>query len=338
MFMKFVDEIEKDIFRIKVPLPGSPLKSINCYIVTGKEKNLMIDTGMNMDECLRAIKNGIEELKIDLSKTDIFITHMHADHSGLAVVLAREERVVYFNRKEIELFLSFKGNYWENVITFMKKHGFPQDEATNAVYKHPGYKYIAMGYVNLLPVEDGDIIDLGNFVFQCIQTPGHTPGHTCLYELDKKIFFSGDHILYDITPNISAWSDEEDFLGNYLESLEKVEKIDVRLVLPGHRNPFTNFKERIDELKEHHSNRLYEIMDILKGGEKTAYEIASLMKWDIDIQCWKDFPILQKWFAVGEAISHLLFLKKKNLITSKIKDGKIIFSLKSDTTDKVPVE
>jgi glyoxylase-like metal-dependent hydrolase (beta-lactamase superfamily II) len=76
--MKFADEIENGIFRIEVPLPGSPLKSINSYIVIGKEKNLMIDTGMNMDECIEAIKKGLEEIKVDLSKTDIFITHMHA--------------------------------------------------------------------------------------------------------------------------------------------------------------------------------------------------------------------------------------------------------------------
>jgi glyoxylase-like metal-dependent hydrolase (beta-lactamase superfamily II) len=329
--MKFADEIENGIFRIEVPLPGSPLKSINSYIVIGKEKNLMIDTGMNMDECIEAIKKGLEEIKVDLSKTDIFITHMHADHSGLAVVLAREDRVVYFNRKEIEMFLSFKGDYWENVIAFMRRHGFPFDEAENAVYRHPGYKYIAKGYVNLHPIMDGDVIDLGNFIFHCIQTPGHTPGHTCLYEPDKKIFFSGDHILYDITPNISAWSDEEDFLGDYLKSLEKVENIDVRLVLPGHRSPFKNYKERIEELKTHHWNRLNEIIEILKDGEKTAYEIASLMKWDIDIKRWEDFPVLQKWFAVGEAVSHLQYLKKKNLISSEMKDGKIIFSLKIQT-------
>jgi len=326
--MGFVDEIEKGIFRIEVPLPGSPLKSINSYIIVGKERNLMIDTGMNMDECIQTIKKGLEEIKIDLSETDIFITHMHADHSGLAAVLAKEDRFVYFNRKEIEMFFSFKGDYWENVIAFMKRHGFPSDDATNAVYKHPGYKYIAKGYVNLYPVEDKDIIDLKNFVFHCIQTPGHTPGHTCLYEPDKKILFSGDHILYDITPNISAWSDDENFLEDYIKSLEKVENIDVKLVLPGHRSSFKNCKERIEELKKHHRNRLNEIVNILKEGEKTAYEIASLMKWDIDFKCWDDFPLLQKWFAVGEAVSHLQYLKKKNLITSYTKDGKIIFSLK----------
>lgn len=327
--MNFVEEIEKGIFRIEVPLPGNPLKFTNSYIVQGEEGNLLIDTGMNMDECIQAIKRGLEETKIDLSKTDIFITHMHADHSGVAVLFSRSERVVYFNKKEIELLFSFKGGYWEDVIDFMKRHGFPQDDAKNAIFKHPGYKYIAMGYVNLSPIEDGDTIDLGNFLLHCIHTPGHTPGHTCLYEPNKKILFSGDHLLYDITPNISAWSDEEHFLEDYLESLEKVENLDVKLVLPGHRNPFKNYKERIEELKKHHINRLDEIIEILKDGKKTAYEVASLMKWDVEFNSWEEFPLLQKWFAVGEAVSHLQFLKRKNLIHSENEDGKIQFFLKN---------
>jgi len=66
---------------------------------------------------------------------------------------------------------------------------------------------------------------------------------------------SGDHVLGDITPNNFATADENDTLGTYLASLDKVHDLDVALVLPGHQHVFNNFRRRIRELKRHHQER-----------------------------------------------------------------------------------
>ena len=68
-------------------------------------------------------------------------------------------------------------------------------------------------------VEDGDVLHRGGFSFECICTPGHTPGHMCLYDREKRVFLSGDHVLFDISPNITCWSTMHDALGSYIESL-----------------------------------------------------------------------------------------------------------------------
>ena len=86
----------------------------------------------------------------------------------------------------------------------------------------------------------------------------------CLYEPRTKIFVAGDHILNDITPNIQLWSDDWSPLKEYLESLDKVNELEIGLVLPGHRGIFKNGKERIQELKDHHRKRLDEIVSILE--------------------------------------------------------------------------
>ena len=78
-----VEEIDRNFFKIEIPLPDSPLKSINSYVIKGAEKNLVIDTGLNREECKRAMLNGLNELGIDLNHTDFFITHLHADHLAL---------------------------------------------------------------------------------------------------------------------------------------------------------------------------------------------------------------------------------------------------------------
>lgn len=326
--MKSVEKVIEGIYRIEVPLPNNPLKSINSYVVFGKDRNLLIDTGMNMPQCLDAIKKGFNELNLDLTKTDIFLTHMHADHTGLSAILAEEGAHIYFSKTEFEFLSRFKDNYWDRILTYLMKNGFPEDEAKKAVNSHPGQKYIAKGNVDFMFINDGEKIELGNFVFQCIQTPGHTAGHTCLYEPDKKLLFSGDHILEDISPIIAVMSDDDKPLEDYLKSLDKISKLEIQLVCPGHRRIFKECKKRIKELKEHHRRRLEEILKILNSGTKNAYQVASLMKWDIDYRSWNDFPVLQKWFATGEAIAHLKHLEERRLVESHIKDTQFIFSAK----------
>jgi glyoxylase-like metal-dependent hydrolase (beta-lactamase superfamily II) len=153
-----------------------------------------------------------------------------------------------------------------------------------------------------------------------VTTPGHTMGHTCLYEPERKILIAGDHILDDITPNIQCWTDGQNPLKHYLASLDKVSALDVDLVLPGHRRLIKDHHARISELKRHHEIRLQEVLDILEGGPQSAFEIASQMTWDLKVASWEEFPVTQKWFATGEAISHLRYLEKEGHI-GREKDG-----------------
>ena len=169
---------------------------------------------------------------------------------------------------------------------------------------------------------------VGRYRFRCVETPGHTAGHLCLYEPEAGIFFSGDHILDSITPNISGWAQEnEDPLGDFLASLDKVAAYDIRLVLPGHRNPITEHRRRIEELKTHHRVRTQEVADILSRGAQTAYQVASRMTWDLSYARWADFPVPQQWFATGEALAHLLYLERKGKIVRTWSDGKATFSI-----------
>jgi hypothetical protein len=112
-----------------------------------------------------------------------------------------------------------------------------------------------------------------------------------------------------------------------LASLDKVYELDIELVLPGHRSIFRNCKERILELKDHHQKRLEEIISILRKGKKNAFQVASQMSWDITYDSWDLFPMTQKWFAIGEAISHLKYLEEKKRIKRETEGEKIYFSM-----------
>lgn len=80
-----VEEVYPGIFRIPVGLPHNPLKELNSYFIPGRDRNLLIDTGFRMEECRADIERGIVELGADMDKTDIFVTHLHSDHAGLAL-------------------------------------------------------------------------------------------------------------------------------------------------------------------------------------------------------------------------------------------------------------
>ena len=307
-----VEEILSSLFRIQIPLPESPLKNVNSYVVRAADRNLVIDTGLNRRACLKAIQTGFRELDLDLERTDFFITHLHADHFALVSKLVSDTSVVYFNRPDRE-FMQMPAR-WDAMIRFGAMSGFPEEQLRAALYKHPGYKYGAESIPELTYLEDGDKLEVGNYLFRCIITPGHTWGHTCLYERSKKILISGDHILLDITPNIQCWTEQGNPLKNYLASLDKVYGLEVDLVLPGHRRVFKNHKERIEELKRHHKKRADEVLGILKTGPKNAFRVAQEMTWDIECDSWEQFPLQQKWFATGEAIAHLRYLEEKGLV------------------------
>jgi glyoxylase-like metal-dependent hydrolase (beta-lactamase superfamily II) len=309
------DEIYPDLYRLEIPLPESPLKYLNSYVLKSPDRNLIIDTGLNRRECLEAMQSGLAELSIDLNRTDIFITHLHADHFGLVNKLARDSNRIFFSRPEKELIESWEG--FEAMIAYGGRNGFPEDQLRAALDKHPGKKYGSQWIPELSLLDDGDVIECGRYRFRCVTTPGHTLGHICLYEADRKFLIAGDHILDDITPNIQCWTDGQNPLKWYLASLDKTAVLEVNQVLPGHRRLIRDHRARIDELKRHHENRLAEVLEVLQSGSQNAFNVASRMSWDIKVDSWEKFPVTQKWFATGEAISHLRYLEEEG----KVKKG-----------------
>jgi glyoxylase-like metal-dependent hydrolase (beta-lactamase superfamily II) len=213
------------------------------------------------------------------------------------------------------------------MIAHAAKNGFPENMLRSALKQHPGFKYGTDWIPSLNILNDDDTLEVGDYRFSCIQTPGHTQGHTCLYEPDKRFLIAGDHLLEEITPNIQCWSEDYDPLKDYLESLDKVYSLKVDRVLPGHRRLFENYTQRIDELKHHHDMRLREVSDILiQTPALSAFEVASKMVWKIVAASWKDFPIPQKWFATGEALSHLRYLENKKIIYRNKENPIVLYS------------
>jgi glyoxylase-like metal-dependent hydrolase (beta-lactamase superfamily II) len=131
-------------------------------------------------------------------------------------------------------------------------------------------------------------------------------------------------VLFHITPNICRWTGVEDSLGDYLASLDRVNALPVERVLPAHRMEMGDLGGRVNELKSHHRLRLDSALEIVKREPGlTAYDIAGRMAWSIRCRSWLDFPVTQKFFAVGEALAHLDWLEKQGLLRREPQSGQI---------------
>lgn len=320
-----IEEIQANIYCVKIPLPSLPLKDMNCYILKTDERNLIIDSGLNQKECLDAIHKALKALCIDMDRTDLFITHFHIDHFGLVPQLISKNTQIYFNRIETHLQYSWEGLQAD--LEYLTRHGFPKYMVSTVLEDHPAKDYFPLKWPReAILTDNGDRIAVGPFQLECVHTPGHSPGHMCLYEKNHEILFCGDHLLATISPMITCWSDEENRLKEYFESLSKTKAMDVKIAYTGHHSFIYNKNDIIDNILDHHANRLYEIEKILLDHPQTAFTVASHMHWNLNNGKWDSFPDLQKLFATSEALAHLRYLEFSNTIHSHIKDGDVYFS------------
>lgn len=314
-----VERIEKNLYRIHVPLEGNPLRELNSYFIRGNDRDLLIDTGFRTRSCLAALKEGLMAINSDPTRRDVLITHFHADHAGLADLIAGENCCIYMSQVEYLYNNRDKQKKMDQkIISRFEKEGFGEERMARLMAIDSDNMTIPQFGARLRTIPPHKSIIYGDYQLENIPVPGHTPGNMMLWVEKQGIMFCGDHILFDISPNITPYADIEDSLGNYLNSLRKAQKYPVKLALPGHRES-GEYHERILQLLNHHEQRLEEVRQIVQNMPGLcAYEIAQEMKWKIKPSYWDDFPVTQQWFATGECMAHLDHLRYSGNIDRRL--------------------
>lgn len=321
-----ITEIAPDITRIEVTLPKTPLKATNSYFVKGRERDLLIDTGFNHPVSHQALAEALAHLKVDMERTDIFVTHLHSDHAGLSRAVAKSgTRVIMSAEDGRTVGQGPHADFWESFREFYHFTGLYAGGHVTSVRQHPGYAFAPPASDDIVFVPDGHVLEVGGRRLVSVHTPGHTRGHFCLYCPDDKTLFSGDHILGKITPNITLMSLDHDALGEFLGSLELVRRLDVRRVFPGHRHRVDDCRARIDELFQHHQRRLDEAMAIVGDGRLNTVDVARRMRWSLTYENWDEYPPAQKLFSAGEALAHLHHLELAGKLTREADADGILY-------------
>lgn len=304
-----IQQLKNNLYRLQIGLPKNPLKALNSYIMVSDDRNLIIDTGFNLPECLDDFLSGIKELGLDMDRTDVLATHFHADHTGLISQIISDTSTVYMGRIDKDMFMhvmTHSDECWSDEENTYRLEGYPEQELAKTRLANPARKFVSGDMFEITPLDEGDTIKCGDLQWNVVSTPGHTPGHICLYEPKQHMLITGDHLLFDITPNITCWKVMDDSLGSYIAGLNKISNLEVDMVLTGHRGIKGSFDRRIRELLEHHENRLNDVLEIVRETPHiSGYEVAARMKWSINAKNWAEFPPGQRWFAVGEAVAHI---------------------------------
>ena len=335
-----ITQLDSQLYTISVPLPGNPLKNLNVYVVRDPGgRNLLIDTGFRQDACRQALLEGLQELGIRMEDTDIFLTHLHSDHTGLAPELASAATEVYIGEHDLGYMPGSSSAFsWAASDRHYAREGFPEALLRRLTTENPAQGLAPVPFSRYRSVQHGQHFRCGPYDFTALHTPGHTPGHTMLWEEKTGIALLGDHILFDITPNITRWQQGGDALGDYLQSVAAADRLPVKLPLPAHRQVHMDYHQRCAQLLLHHQRRCDEVLEILSDGRPmNAWEIASRMTWKIRARSWEEFPAPQKWFAVGEAMAHIDHLiAQGSLLREARPDGSVFYRINSDTPQEVP--
>lgn len=310
-----IGEVLPGIYRISVPLAGNPLRELNSYVIRG-QRNLLVDTGFRTGACRKAVLEGLDCLGIHMDNTDILLTHLHADHSGNAADLISRGGKVYISGIDRACLTGSVVEDGTSLLHRLKTKRLEENgispELIQAMLRETPSRTMAAdehftGYTSL---EEGDVISVGDYRLRAVYTPGHTPGHMCFEIQGTGAMILGDHVLFDITPNITDWPGVEDSLGDYLNSLDKIAGCNVTLPLPGHRKT-GDFRQRVKDLKAHHEQRLAECLEVVRRlGHARLYDITGGMSWKIRSADWDHFPPAQRWFALGECLAHLDHLER----------------------------
>ena len=321
-------QLEADLWRLDIPLVGNPLKNLNSYLLTG-ERSLLIDTGFRQRPCREAMERQLAEIGVDRNQMDIFCTHLHSDHTGLAPELIRPGCRIFIGELDAPgLRNAADPAYWQQLYQEYVLDGFSPAEMDALWGDNPAQTAAPPWREGLYTVlGDGAELTCGGYALRCVLARGHTPGHLCLYDPQRRRLFCGDHVLFHITPNICRWQGVRDSLGDYLESLDITASLDVAALYPAHRLETGDLQTRTAELKAHHARRIGEALGIVtETPGLTAYEIAGQMRWSIRSRDWEEFPLAQKFFAVGEALAHLDYLEVRGQVRREMIRGRRVYA------------
>ncbi|MFN2491035.1 MAG: MBL fold metallo-hydrolase [Actinomycetota bacterium] len=305
-----------DIFRLTLPLPFAELNRVNAYLLVADDEITLVDCGIydpstdndhGWPDVVAAL--GICSVQPD-TVTRLIVTHPHADHYGMAAhVVDTSGCDLWMHRaagRDIDVYRNPERRT-KRMRALLGAAGIAEDELDELTSFEDWRRYIARLIDATTVLEGGEPFTAAGRRWTVVHTPGHARAHICLWAEEDRILISGDHVLPSVTPHIDFGPDSEDPLGDYLASLEIVERLAPALVLPGHGRPFEDGAERARATLRHHERRLGAIVQVIRHEAKSADAIAR----EIFGATLLNF---HRRLALGEALAHLAYLERRGEI------------------------
>ncbi len=325
----YCEEIYPRIYKIMLPLAGKKPGPVNVYFLPGAVPTL-IDTGTARSA--EILRNALRKLGVEFRDiAQIILTHGHIDHYGAARKIAAESggsTTIAAHSDDLNLIAHGFEAPKSVFKNFYRLMGAPLIFQISLRMIARIFKSMAQSCRISRTIHDGETIHVGDYRARVISTPGHTRGSVCLYMEREGVMFTGDLILGHITPNAFVMLEPDFELPvrlsqvEFYDSLDRVEKLSPRLILPAHGETITDLKETVSMYRRQFTLRQEEILLILNNHEYTVYRTARVL-----------FPglggprlPLEIYLAISEVYTHLQVLQKHGRVESREIRGALYFT------------
>jgi glyoxylase-like metal-dependent hydrolase (beta-lactamase superfamily II) len=343
--------VASGVHRIPLPLPSDGLRAVNVYAIEAGSGLVLIDSGWALANALDQLERSLVAIGAGLPDVRQFlVTHMHRDHYTQAVEVRRlfgtPIALGEGEKPSIDGLLSSDFRPLRAQLAILRAAGAATvadrlTEVTSgslADRKQPtrdqGFDVLSPGHPALRPgttvgaalgyeapdewIGGHQVFEIGSRTLTAIETPGHTRGHVVFADTEAGLLFAGDHVLPHITPSIGFQeAPSAEPLREYLQSLNVVRRLPDMQLLPAHGPVMPSTHARIDELTDHHAERLRIMADVLSGGECTGYDVALSIAWTSRQRKLGDLDLMNQMLAVCETVYHLDLLVAQGVAVSQ---------------------
>jgi glyoxylase-like metal-dependent hydrolase (beta-lactamase superfamily II) len=265
------------VWRLRLPLPWPGVPHCNAWALAAGDGIVLVDTGMHEPGSLAHLERALAQVNLNLDLVRLLVcTHAHSDHYGQAATIVERTGCELWMHPNHEHMLSAARDpeaAFDRRIEVARQSGVPEEPLRRWADQRRGQNYGISGIVephrNLVPGVEIHT-DLGTW--HVYETPGHAPSHVCLYQEERRILISGDHLL----GRVSLYYDygySPDPAGEFLHSLDLVQELDARLCLAGHGRTFTDVQAHIDANRTLVRDRLGKVEEVIAAAPGlTAFE------------------------------------------------------------------
>jgi glyoxylase-like metal-dependent hydrolase (beta-lactamase superfamily II) len=304
-------EVAPGVYRIPLPLPNDGLRAVNVYAIHSGPELVLVDGGWALDESLELLGRALKTLGAGLADISRFlVTHIHRDHYTQAVAVRRRfgTRVALGIGETEGLAVVHDGHPMRRHLSRLRGCGAGpvvdrllagSHEPEDLSLYEPPDEWLA----------DDARVDLDGRRLEVHPTPGHTRGHVVFADREGGLLFAGDHVLPHITPSIGFEPAPGPLpLRGYLRSLRLIRELPDLRLLPAHGPVVPSAHARVDELLDHHGQRLDACEAAVTGGAVTAYDVARRLGWTRRLRRLDDLDPFNQMLAVLETSVHLELL------------------------------
>jgi glyoxylase-like metal-dependent hydrolase (beta-lactamase superfamily II) len=269
------------LWRLRLPLPFAGVPHCNAWAVAAGGGIVLFDTGMHEPGSMDELERAMEQVGLRVDDVRLVVcTHAHADHWGQAAPICDRtgcEMWMHPNHEHGFAAASEPDMVLARRLEVGRQSGVPASAleryAEEARERPSG---IARVIEPDRPLVAGVTVDTDLGTWTTFETPGHAPSHVCLYQAERRLLISGDHVLGRISLYFDyGWT--PDPIGEFLASLDVVDKLDARLALSGHGKPFLDVHGHIEANRRLVAQRLDATLAAVAVGPKTALEITPFL-------------------------------------------------------------